>query len=71
MNTISDRQQRYENRCLQQKYRDQKVDRNIRYLARESMQKGIRKEVENEMIYIKKTKSKYYLRKGRPVSYRY
>ena len=69
MNTISDRQQRYENRCLQQKYRDQKIDRNIRYLARESMRQGIKKEVETEMNSIKK--SKYYLRKGRPVSYRY
>ena len=49
MNIISDRQQRYENRCLQQKYRDQRTDRQNRFDAREQLRESVKSEVRQEM----------------------
>jgi hypothetical protein len=49
MNTISERQQRYEHRCLQQKYRDQKVNRQNRFDAREQLRDSVKSEVTQEM----------------------
>jgi hypothetical protein len=49
MNTISQRQERYEDRCLKQKHRDQKTTRQFRYDTREHVRESVKTEITQEM----------------------